>query len=1079
MEVQRSLRDLRSALLASRGLQRSTGKPLYTYRFNAEEYIAIKSMLGQWKARALDDWDGRALFVAFVAEWFRREREDGKWEWIRPCAEIGIVYGAANATVAYPKIREAVQHGLQAWGRKAPDEEAVGFKWLMAVIAECGFPAADVQRGGRLQAWLAAALQMIERGHDAAEAVGMESWRVSEQLVDATMATAIELCAALANLRAELRASGAEKLGVDPIAYFDAAKPTWRDELPIVAEDRHARALVDDLVRAEEPPASLLAITRVLRKDGETWKSAARIALEGSSTEAALPAALKALHGAHHRLFVRPRGSLSESHAGVIASLDREQNFAGDVEWRLSRRITAFEPSCPFDHEIRLGLEVDGAHVADVVPDGGDAIPECLSVFRLRDAVDPRQAREVVFLSTASVRVRDPWLVLVGTPAVLSGLVVEGERFDLPTNADLVALAFKGRASLHFAGSKYSWTTESNDERADDLVLDGVHVAQLREDVFAGMPRVALYRNGAKTNRKIEKLHWRPPGRGDWRTGVIPPYGRIELAEIADGEVIARRLISVLPPDIVIGATGARRLSIAGVDAAIGASHVHDGARAPLPARTYGANHEIDLSALGIGELVELDIAWGETRLRATLRDPTTDAALVGPDGRVQTSAVRLSIGALGGWRAYAATSASLHVELPPKAGRRVGATLSIAGETPLIAYRDQIKAILASAEDDGGADATARVEWLGDATRVADIGWYAASPATPKSIEAISLVRPAEKKVVVTSRIELQDALAQAGGGPFIVFETDDEISWSRPTFKGATPFDDVGLTPLQLACAGDMQAPRREAIATRLRQNDLGLAELRFVRDVITTAAGRAPLASFDLLRILCFQRDPAVATLAAGDTIEERTAVLGLEDELPFIWGATRLAAWREAFDRRVELITQTLDLADEGRALAVASVVGALRELCNSRPALCGHAYLVAERWMPKEWSPTRDKALIGLAQRLSPVCSGPGLKASADGLMRRRAEELWPQLDLAPLLGAEMHKIPFDLHRRDVIAAPHVAALIALDQLEATREALSACRVARMFDPLHFDDALPRALKARASGATCFSEGAFR
>lgn len=87
------------------------------------------------------------------------------------------------------------------------------------------------------------------------------------------------------------------------------------------------------------------------------------------------------------------------------------------------------------------------------------------------------------------------------------------------------------------------------------------------------------------------------------------------------------------PPTFDMGAVDTRRLSIAGFEAAVAGSHVH-GSRTALPIVSRGVAHEIDLSALGVGELVELDIAWSENEARATLRDPTTHAARVSPDHR-------------------------------------------------------------------------------------------------------------------------------------------------------------------------------------------------------------------------------------------------------------------------------------------------------------------------------------------------------------------------------------------------------------------------------------------------------------
>jgi hypothetical protein len=105
------------ALLKSRHLARPSGRPLYEYRFTREEFERMGTVLRSMHGRFLDDHRGAALFVAFTAEWFRREREGGHWDWINPLAALGVRYHASDpsAPIRYPQVRRAAEAGLATW----------------------------------------------------------------------------------------------------------------------------------------------------------------------------------------------------------------------------------------------------------------------------------------------------------------------------------------------------------------------------------------------------------------------------------------------------------------------------------------------------------------------------------------------------------------------------------------------------------------------------------------------------------------------------------------------------------------------------------------------------------------------------------------------------------------------------------------------------------------------------------------------------------------------------------------------------------------------------------------------------
>src|SRR5262249_41860188 len=135
-----------------------------------------------------------------ASEWFRRDREGGHWDWIRPLSDIGIRYRAddPDSEIRYTEIRTAVEVGLQTWRRRPPRDG----NWILSVVSEAGFSAAAIREHPRIANWLRKSVLLIERGIEARDAVASEAWRVnSENLVRAMIDASVELCVAIVRIR--------------------------------------------------------------------------------------------------------------------------------------------------------------------------------------------------------------------------------------------------------------------------------------------------------------------------------------------------------------------------------------------------------------------------------------------------------------------------------------------------------------------------------------------------------------------------------------------------------------------------------------------------------------------------------------------------------------------------------------------------------------------------------------------------------------------------------------------------------------------------------------------------------------
>jgi hypothetical protein len=140
LEYRTELRDGLLSLLQSRGLMSPDGRPLYAYRFARADFDRIATMLRRHGLKAVNDRNGAALVISHVAEWFRRERSGGRWDWIRPLRSIGLNYGP-EAEVQYRDVESLVSLGLRVWRRPEP----IGGERLLAIVREAGFPVASVR----------------------------------------------------------------------------------------------------------------------------------------------------------------------------------------------------------------------------------------------------------------------------------------------------------------------------------------------------------------------------------------------------------------------------------------------------------------------------------------------------------------------------------------------------------------------------------------------------------------------------------------------------------------------------------------------------------------------------------------------------------------------------------------------------------------------------------------------------------------------------------------------------------------------------------------------------------------------
>jgi len=1047
----------------------AAGRPLYEYRFSSDEYRLMGEALRANRRTFLTDPSGRALFVAYTAEWFRRDREGGQWDWVRPLASVGVRYHATDpgVDVRYGDVRSAAEAGLAAWRRRPKS----GLSPLYAVIAESGFPAAAIRQGPRLANWLKRAILSCEAGFKPEDAVRAEAWRAPEGLVQALFEPAVALCRSIV----ELRAGVPRVAGLDPVQQLDASRPGWRGELPFDLEEQDVRRLVEDLVRAQREESHGLDVIRRLRKSDGGWAAYAEVALSGTLEHRKLPQALRTVLQDAGRVRLCPGGVLAE-HGRVVAALERIQEEEND-RWDVRPLIQGFDVRLALGEELRLQAIAGEGLLAEFTAFGGDPLDGPVLVLEPPDTEAIDDVAELDVLGASPVRSPRPWLVLAAEPPVLAKVSVEGEQRELgqePSSAREL-LAFRGRAELDLHGERFVW--KSGDERRQALRLNlvGDTVRGVEERVFRGCPDAWLAEEERAWAVSRSDLTWRSIGGSQWVSAArAAPLGRVELAVRRKGELVAWTRADVAPSAFELKPNSrARTLSLDGTAGAL----VGALGNRPLPCQAVPDGVVVDLADLPRGAELKLRLRW-TTTVEMTLPDPVTDPVLLDPAGRAAPY-TRLALGRLSGYRLLAPERWTLLFELRRTGARPVYTTRTIEGLVPLVAFTELIRQLLGGCEE---LDACVRLSWVGRESRIADVGWYdldqpltVADSSSPfaalarsglaPSLVAFSLVEPKSElaRPELASERTMCGWLAEhAGQGPWLVAGSTHEGRCLRPKVLGEAggPADH----PLGAALREASRQRRDAAIDACLAEPAaLEPAELRLLVD-LAMAASRAevPYASVDALRGLCRAPRAAVFVLAECSSFPESEAVLRLQGDLPMLWCASPVEDWIAAFAaRRGRLVKKLVDFGEPpaGADTAIAAGLGRIVDLQPALRVHCQASLLL---------SGARGGANSSVAERLQRPPQ-TDLVLLAQELVKRHGDGVEPptSLGLAQLAVADEALLRrHDAIFADVIAAPIVAADLALGQ-QAAPAALPSCRTAWLFDRDYFEAAVLGRLFARA------------
>lgn len=1068
-------------LLRSRGLSFPDGRPLYAYRFARREYEEVGSVLRQFGPSAVFVRHGAALIVAYIAEWFRRERSGGHWDWIRPLRSIGYDYGP-HARIQYRDIENLVSSGLAAWERAQPRSS----ERLLGIVREAGFPVASVREDPRICSWLKNAVRCAEKGFSAEDAVAMEAWRVSDRLAQALFEPAADLCTRVVGLRTCLPPPAERG---DPVSYLDSKRPHWRDELPFDVESEDIRTMVEEMVRLREDKAAALDIVRTLILCEEGWLPKASLNLSGRIDLRRLPSTVNdALRGGH-RIRIFPRPPFCED---VVAVAAIETVEADDgPEYELRPFVAAFEAPLALAEEARFLVQSGNSTIGEFIPVGGDALVHPIIALQIEQVNDGCMPQSLKVVGTSPAQTTRPLLALAIREEHLHSVSFSEGFTDhgrcIGSNHRIVS--FSGTATAVLDGTRWTWRTAAHREVEGRLIPVGSLVPNVREAVYCGVPQLWIENGSHLSKPPLESLHWRPRGRGVWRkVDRSEPWGDVDLSVIDNGEIRYAIGASIVPPNFLIDVDRRKReLRITGTQTRLIAAH-------NLQVRFEEETCVISLGAPTKTATVNLVLRW-DAELQLTLVDPAFELRLIDQGDCLVRPRVTLSIEGLKGLRLIAAHPVSLCMELRANDVDPLSISRRISGEVPLLAIGDTIAQLLSRSEN---LDARVRLSALGASDHIADIRWYddeidpfadaslnvVSSDGTPRSeVKGFNLTRPAAGSVRVTAparqealRKELSEKLPH---GPWLIFGRCGQGK-IRPKILPSIADKTIDPTALERVIAIDKWDVRTRAfLQTYSKPDQLSSSDRRILMDtLLLSRAEQLPLSSVDALRLLARCPSLAVSLLASCESLTERAALLDIQRELPFLWCATSVSDWLEFFSVRLKQMAEKYSAVGIEGSVAVKSISIALDDIVSLRPELSGHAKFVYLLCIAAEMARQRE-SIDGTSLRLLKIRHADGIRREVDRLISRHDDRMLPPAKIfmpKNLLQRRAYFEPYDANFSEIIAAPlliadHASGVATLDEGELRR-----ARDAWLYDPEYFETVVPMGLDEVLRNSTGANKG---
>ena len=530
----RAISSFKANFLATRGVVRPTGEPLYSYRVAKDEFFDLQSGLRTYifeesKRHRLgeiakgESWFP-ALFVLYSAEWWRREYDGSGWTWEPIVGSLG----APQDGWTLSRRSLCVEEGLADWKIRLSDSG--GFRYLGSIALQGGLPMKLLAAAqGNIGRVLSRVMQ-----HAASSNVGeneIEEWVASlaTYLPHTYRQTEIYrlLTQVITTVLALKRNAGLDS-AEGAIAKLDATDPEWRNRFPLPIEDEQARGLLEQLVKdaasvRAERKSAIVAVDRRLELVDAAWQIRSSVVIP----EYADVSQINTLFGQPKDAQL-PRTLVFRVGDGASGRDMAARRLAGRDQYRIDRRLPEFfDEAATREHVLSMILP-DGVLRSTTLRKGDTLHPDLPWVF---EDVDRTTAK---FIRQGGGSVVSPAAILC-VPSEWVVEPTEGKVDALGESAKLMRSLWRFQGTIRVcdpAGATFRLRSGQASAENDYLGWLGSRasdVSFLSPDLaFRGTPRLCHFTEQSPPNSVNSAVSWRMgPQRELSSVGIVGPVTAI------------------------------------------------------------------------------------------------------------------------------------------------------------------------------------------------------------------------------------------------------------------------------------------------------------------------------------------------------------------------------------------------------------------------------------------------------------------------------------------------------------------------------------------------------------------------
>ncbi|MBZ9711168.1 STY4851/ECs_5259 family protein [Mesorhizobium sp. ESP7-2] len=1043
-------------LLAQSGLEAPDGRPLYRYRMSDAQYSCGLDLV-QRNSALLDQENHPlcAIFALVTSEWFRRQAETLWRRW----HDVGVV----PEGISVGDRNDIARAGLRWWGLEPIVTEGAHRtrnEYLMTLARNGGLPSTLLvgERANAVRAYFENAMAdslalpwpsahadylTIARRH-------AEDLPVSYQ-DGGILDLAAELIAGLIECR---RALPKDQLNNNPAGWLDAQVKGWRERLPIYLPEDQASCsrLFNDLLTVEpKSRGGGIGLRRLLARDLEGgWR-------EGFVVQADGPLQFDALRdqeeGRFRAYFAGSAARLTSREFALIYRSETDSKGRFEV---MSQSLghPGFVGPFAFSEMVTVALSREGRTLPTVCWPGGRGVASVCHVLQATGRDD-----RLELVGTGSVR-STAGVLFVWVSGHSMVLGHDGGGAERIWQSDRRALwRVEGMALVETEeGDRYRVQAGASSDDERRLDLETVFLPRVSLDDGSVQPVAAPLRPRTRGSDGDPRLRFLREGREVNARGAAEGLVTVQWLD-DEGFLIDRARILALPQGFGIEGrieAGGARVSwqglqgwqVAAVDASgtqLEAERLDAGFVAPWQGQPTAQMRIRLIDPYGSAVTAMVDLAANET-------------VLVDASGKIRKDAPELSPANLRGAVLLTDRPVTIDLDLRGAGSARALIARRVEGETPMVKFGALAESLLGlSAERGPGVvirDDRSRplctirrsqtLPFVNDGKVLfANLDADAFGMARP-------LLRPETELALVQDSSGLFHLPAEPDG-PYLVYCRRGDAVVTRPCLIDApvNAASSSNPTRLQASSLISNEEERRRAIQEELSSiggRTASGAELSYLIRIVASLKGLSPRA-LDLMRELpsC---PKLLCRLLLAASPERLEAILTLERDLPFLWMALPVDAWKEAagaeWDRAVQELSTVFDPVQASKQ-ATAQIQKRFETLAERTVWFAGVSRSIGIGRIPSQ-----------------------DLRAVAQDYLRLRhdQEDDLPRslAEHAVRLGVPPGLQGFDYSHFPMLLVPLCLAGIACEKLKMTPDVAAGLRNALDFDSTYIATAYPHCLE---------------